>query len=60
MMTFDVANTLTSMIFIKRIRAICGSNITILTNGAPIIGASCRILNLGYGARKHTLSPLQT
>jgi len=25
MMTFDVANILTSMIFIKRVRAICGS-----------------------------------
>jgi len=25
MMTFDVANILTSMIFIKRVKAICGS-----------------------------------
>jgi len=38
MMTFDVANILTSMMFIKRVRAICGLNIIILTDGAPIIG----------------------
>ena len=35
MMTFDIANILTSLIFIKR--AICGSNITILTDDTPTI-----------------------
>jgi len=49
MMTFDVANILTSMVFIKRVRAICGSNIIILTDGAPYYRASCRILNLRHG-----------
>jgi transposase-like protein len=49
MMTFDVANTLTSLIFIKRVRAICGSKIIILTDGAPYYRASCRILNLRHG-----------
>jgi transposase-like protein len=48
-MTFDVANILTSMVFIKRVKAICGSNITILTDGAPYYRASCRILNLRHG-----------
>jgi transposase-like protein len=48
-MTFDAANTLTSIIFIKKIRAICGSKITILTDGAPYYRASCRILNLRHG-----------
>jgi len=38
MMTFDVANTLTSLIFIKRVRVVYGSKITILTDGAPITG----------------------
>jgi len=49
MMTFDVANTLTSLILIKRVRAICGSNIIILTDGAPYYRASCKILNLRHG-----------
>ena len=49
MMTFDVANTLTSLIFIKRIKAIYGSKITILTDGAPYYKASCKILNLKHG-----------
>jgi transposase-like protein len=49
MMTFDVANILTSIIFIKRVKAICGSNIIILTDGAPYYRASCRILNLRHG-----------
>ena len=49
MMAFDFANILTSLIFIKRIRAICGSKITILTDGAPYCKASCRILNLRHG-----------
>jgi len=49
MMAFDVANILTSMMFIKRVRAICGSKITILTDGAPYYRASCRILNLRHG-----------
>jgi len=48
-MTFDVANILTSLIFIKRIKTICGSNIIILTDGAPYYKASCRILNLRHG-----------
>jgi transposase-like protein len=48
-MIFDVANILTSMMFIKRVRAICGSKITILTDGAPYYRASCRILNLKHG-----------
>jgi transposase-like protein len=49
MMTFDVANILTSLIFIKRVKALCGSNIIILTDGAPYYRASCRILNLRHG-----------
>jgi len=49
MMTFDVANILTSMIFIKRVKAIYGSNIIILTDGVPYYRASCRILNLRHG-----------
>jgi transposase-like protein len=49
MMTFDAANILTSMMFIKRVRTICGSNIIILTDGAPYYKASCRILNLRHG-----------
>jgi len=49
MMTFDVANILTSMIFIKRVKAIYGSKIIILTDGAPYYRASCRILNLRHG-----------
>ena len=35
MMVSDVANILTSMMFIKRIKAIYGSKITILTDDAP-------------------------
>jgi len=46
---FDVTNILTSLIFIRRIRAICGSKIIILTDGAPYYRASCRILNLRHG-----------
>jgi transposase-like protein len=49
MMNFDVANILTSMVFIKRVKAICGSKITILTDGAPYYRASCKILNLRHG-----------
>jgi transposase-like protein len=49
MMNFDVANILTSLIFIKRIKALCSSKITILTDGAPYYKASCRILNLRHG-----------
>jgi len=49
MMNFDAANTLTSLIFIKRVKAICGSNIIILTDGAPYYRASCKILNLRHG-----------
>jgi transposase-like protein len=45
-MTFDAASILT---FIKRVKAICGSKIIILTDGAPYYRASCRILNLRYG-----------
>jgi hypothetical protein len=37
------------MMFIKRIKAIYGSKITILTDGAPYYKASCRILNLKHG-----------
>jgi hypothetical protein len=48
-MTFDAANILTSLIFIKRVRAIFGSNITILADGSPYYKASCRILNLRHG-----------
>jgi len=48
-MVSDVANILTSMIFIKRIKAIYGSKITILSDGAPYYKASCRILNLKHG-----------
>ena len=46
MMVSDVANILTSMMFIKRIKAIYGSKITILSDGAPYYKASCKILNL--------------
>jgi transposase-like protein len=49
MMTFDAVNILTSMIFIKRVKAIYGSKIIILTDGAPYYRASCRILNLRHG-----------
>ena len=49
MMVSDVANILTSMMFIKRIKAIYGSKITILSDGAPYYKASCRILNLKHG-----------
>jgi transposase-like protein len=49
MMTFDVANTLTSLIFIKRIKAIYGSKIIVLTDGAPYYKASCKILNQRHG-----------
>ena len=49
MMTFDTANILTSMIFIKRVKAIYGSNIIILIDGAPYYRASCKILNLRHG-----------
>ena len=44
MMVSDVANILTSMMFIKRIKAIYGSKITMLSDGAPYYKASCRIL----------------
>jgi len=44
MMVSDIANILTSMMFIKRIKAIYGSKITILSDGAPYYKASCRIL----------------
>jgi len=49
MMAFNSANILTSLIFIKRIKAIYGSKITILTDGAPYYKASCKILNLRHG-----------
>jgi len=49
MMNFDAANILTLMMFIKRVKAICGSKIIILTDGAPYYRASCKILNLRHG-----------
>jgi hypothetical protein len=44
MIAFDVANILTSLIFIKKIRAVCISNMIILTNGTYIIGLHAEFL----------------
>jgi len=50
----DVANMLTSLAFLKKIRAIYGSNIVVLSDGAHYCKASCRILKL-----KHELYSLE-
>ncbi|MEM1546169.1 MAG: hypothetical protein QXY40_03515 [Candidatus Methanomethylicia archaeon] len=50
----DVANILTSLTFLKKIRAIYGSNIVVLSDGAHYYKASCRILKL-----KHELYSLE-
>jgi transposase-like protein len=44
---FDAANMLTTLIFIKKIRAIYGLMIA-LTDGAQYYRAACRMLNLKH------------
>jgi transposase-like protein len=45
---FDAANMLTALIFIKKIRAIYGSRMMVLTDGAQYYRAACRMLNLRH------------
>ena len=45
---FDAANMLTALIFIKKIRAIYGSRMVVLTDGAQYYRAACRMLNLRH------------
>ncbi|MEM2708370.1 MAG: hypothetical protein QW534_01850 [Candidatus Methanomethylicia archaeon] len=51
---FLCCNILTSLTFLKKIRAIYGSNIVVLSDGAHYYKASCRILKL-----KHELYSLE-
>ncbi|MEM1546360.1 MAG: hypothetical protein QXP91_07860 [Candidatus Methanomethylicia archaeon] len=44
----DVANILTSLTFLKKIKTTYGSNIIVLSDGAQYYKASCRILKLKH------------
>ncbi|MEM1546131.1 MAG: hypothetical protein QXP91_06700 [Candidatus Methanomethylicia archaeon] len=51
---YDVANIITSLKFLKKVKTTYGSNIIVLSDGAHYYKASCRILKL-----KHELYGLE-